>query len=1274
MKMFLFDRNQKVKRWLVDRDFVEAKMVEQINAADQLTFSVPLNKRLPSSYFYAAIPQPRGSGYLLFKIITEKVSSDQIEYTAVESAYDELKSYHYIKDVRPENRKAGELLQTALEGTRWQVGQTYDSGTFSTNFYYISTLEAIQKIVELCGLEVTFEITLNPKTHKIEHRLVNLYAQQGQRTGKRFEYGSNLLTVEREESAENLITALIGRGKGEAVYHEDNTAEETPDGYGRRINFADVVWSKKNGNPADKPVGQEYVEDVDATAKYGFDDGKPRIGIEIFEDITDPAELLQATWSALQTLKRPQASFRASVMDVGDLGLGDTVAIVRHDIKIEYFTRVYKVTHNLLDERQNTIELGDDFSGSSITSTVNNLGRSVGAVGQLANYAAVSANGKNANYYGQAQPINPLEGDLWYKDLGNGETDMYQYHAGNWILITSTRDLHNVEKQVKLAQDDFKTAWNKAVAADSSAAKAQQRADNVGKQLQSAQADFDSRLTTAMANASSATAKAQQRADDVGKQLQSTQSDFDSKLSAASASASAATDKAMQAANAAQDDVNAQIKEFNAYKSNAAKTYVDNSTFNSYKSATSTTINDNKATADQNLNSYKDIVDKTYVAKGTVISNVNTEAKASIFSTNNKLYMDAATTVFSGKAFIPNAAIINLTASKLTAGTIDASKISVVNLNASNINTGTLNASLIKAGSMSADRIVGGTLDFKNVAVANLLADSIVSGTLDASKVAVINLNASNINTGSLNAGLIKVGSMSADRIVGGTLNFKNIAVSNLSAGNIVSGILDAAKVSVINLNASNIKTGTLDASLIKAGAMSADRISGGTLDFSKVNAASLSADKITSGTLNAGKVNVINLNANNITSGTINGQNLKINLNTGEILFQKGKIASTNGLLNINVDNGTMSVTNSLNEGAFFRNGNIELTSSTLWNKNDIPSYGKIELSNKGGIISGVQITGTKGWVITSQNYDNKFDWLYVGDENAKPSGTYIAGSENNVVAGASDEIMFHFGDVMELHETPFNWNTSKRPSLVLGVPGANSNKKDGIAANASRFTLSLENTGTNVIYGRSDVSSFNGPNNMYQFKAEIPWNSYINLADDAGYLGRNAHFEVYVGNQNVISYDANGGLFGPKGRTHIPNLTADSLNVTGSKNAIVPTSAGATLINAYETAEYYFGDIGESTTDKSCVAQITIDPLFLETINTSVPYQVFVSAYDNATVWVESRTANLFVVKSSKPNTKFCWELKAKRKGYEDKRLEVDDSISADNLRKQVEKNEQQ
>ncbi|MGS0678293.1 gp58-like family protein [Lactobacillus johnsonii] len=87
-----------------------------------------------------------------------------------------------------------------------------------------------------------------------------------------------------------------------------------------------------------------------------------------------------------------------------------------------------------------------------------------------------------------------------------------------------------------------------------------------------------------------------------------------------------------------------------------------------------------------------------------------------------------------------------------------------------------------------------------------------------------------------------------------------------------------------------------------------------------------ISADKINTGTLDAGRINVINLNANNITTGTINGANLKINLNSGEILFQKGRIASTNGNLNIDLNNGTMSVTNYWGMGVFFQDGQMIL------------------------------------------------------------------------------------------------------------------------------------------------------------------------------------------------------------------------------------------------------------------------------------------------------------------------------------------------------------
>ncbi|MCC4410518.1 phage tail protein [Limosilactobacillus reuteri] len=456
MRMYLLDKKQRVKRWLKDNDFLEAEMTEEINAANQINFSTPLKDRIADNIYYVAIPTPRSKQkYLLFKLLSERVKNDRIEYQGIEEAYDELKQYGYIKDIRPNDRTAEEMLKMVLEPTRWTLGNVPETNHQSTNFYYITYLEALQKIVGLFNIELTFEVTIDPKSNKITRRQVNVYTEQGQRTGKRFEYGSNLLTVQQEQDSQELITALVGRGKGELV---SEGYDDTPDGYGRRITFADVVWTKKDGHPVDKPAGQEYLVDPEATALYGFSDGNPRIGLTVFEDIEDPVELINATWRALQSLKRPKVSFKADVTDVGQLGLGDTVAIIRHDLKIEYFTRVYKVKHNLLNENDNQIELGDDFSGHSITSSLIKVDEIANEARETAGHAAIAANGKNNNYYSSVQPLAPVEGDIWYKDLGNGETDMYQYHNGGWVFIQSTRDLHVVENQVKEAQQGLNQA------------------------------------------------------------------------------------------------------------------------------------------------------------------------------------------------------------------------------------------------------------------------------------------------------------------------------------------------------------------------------------------------------------------------------------------------------------------------------------------------------------------------------------------------------------------------------------------------------------------------------------------------------------------------------------------------------------------------------------------------------------------------------------------------------------------------------------------------
>lgn len=138
--------------------------------------------------------------------------------------------------------------------------------------------------------------------------------------------------------------------------------------------------------------------------------------------------------------------------------------------------------------------------------------------------------------------------------------------------------------------------------------------------------------------------------------------------------------------------------------------------------------------------------------------------------------------------------------------------------------------------------------------------------------------------------------------------------------------------------------------------------------------------------------------------------------------------------------------------------------------------------------------------------------------------------------------------------------------------------------------------------------------------------------------------------------------------GMTHtLGNLQVDNLHVRKwlgvdqSKNAIVKTSQGLVTINAYETAEYYFGDIGEGQTSTDGIAYIGIEKLFNETVNTTIPYHVFITAYGPGNIWVDQREYNRFVVKSDQPNLKFSWEIKAKRKGYEQTRLQnVNDKLN--------------
>jgi hypothetical protein len=127
-------------------------------------------------------------------------------------------------------------------------------------------------------------------------------------------------------------------------------------------------------------------------------------------------------------------------------------------------------------------------------------------------------------------------------------------------------------------------------------------------------------------------------------------------------------------------------------------------------------------------------------------------------------------------------ALASLSATKLTAGTIDASVITVSNINAGNISTGTLAADRISANS-----ITGGKL-----AVETIEAVSIAALTITGAKIAAETITAGKIATATITATQIAGGTITADEIAANTITALEIEAGSITVDRLTAGTLTA--------------------------------------------------------------------------------------------------------------------------------------------------------------------------------------------------------------------------------------------------------------------------------------------------------------------------------------------------------------------------------------------------------------------------------------------------------------------------------------------------
>lgn len=115
-------------------------------------------------------------------------------------------------------------------------------------------------------------------------------------------------------------------------------------------------------------------------------------------------------------------------------------------------------------------------------------------------------------------------------------------------------------------------------------------------------------------------------------------------------------------------------------------------------------------------------------------------------------------------------------------------------------------------------------------------------------------------------------------------------------------------------------------------------------------------------------------------------------------------------------------------------------------------------------------------------------------------------------------------------------------------------------------------------------------------------------------------------------------------------------SYTATGSKNSLQSTEHyGERLINAFETAEYYYSDIGFGKISDSGECYISIDDILQECVNLDCEYHIFTQQY-NGKITTIDRKREYFVV-YGEPGTEFSWQYIAKRIGYENVRLDQPD-----------------
>lgn len=357
--VFILDRNKNVIDYLSnngvspDAPFFDDIYIQELsNGAETYEFSTLSNVRTSEALELGNyVVFKYDNKYKMFQIMD--LEDDHKEGKQIINCYCEMAGLELLTDYCEPFSVEGNVelfFNTVLQDTNWSLGGY--SSSLATNIQqvkvdkYTNVYKVIQENIGTYG-NVEIEYRVEFDGNRLLGYFIDVYENgyRGSKVYKRFEYGENVSGITRKRNLNDFASAMIGQGK-------DN------------LTFKDIEWKKSNGDPTDKPKGQDFVVDLEANDKFNKH-GKYIKGLFDDSDITNPQDLLLKSWEKLQEVKEPKFDYDVELaltsVEYEDIKIGDTNYVIDNDYNPPIFleARIGKLEISLTDPNKNKCTLSN---------------------------------------------------------------------------------------------------------------------------------------------------------------------------------------------------------------------------------------------------------------------------------------------------------------------------------------------------------------------------------------------------------------------------------------------------------------------------------------------------------------------------------------------------------------------------------------------------------------------------------------------------------------------------------------------------------------------------------------------------------------------------------------------------------------------------------------------------------------------------------------------------------------------------------------------------